>query len=74
MLSELYDNEQDTTAYMLFNATEPQKKETANFIITFEGKENAIVYNRGIPTTVALENGRMEVTLPSTEGILVIPY
>ena len=74
LVSELYDKERDTTAYMLFNATQPQKRETANFAITFEGKENAIVYTRGIPTTVALKDGKMEVALPSTEGILVIPY
>lgn len=74
LVSELYDKENDTTAYMLFNATEPKKNETAKFAITFEGKEKAVVYNRGIPTTITLNNGKMEATMPSAEGVLVIPY
>lgn len=81
MVTEQYDKKKDQYLYCAVNVTDPKcyKKKYQNekqlTVLTFDKKYNvADVYANGKWKTVALENGKLEVSLYSGDGTIILPY
>ena len=59
--------------YMIANANNPANDMATTVTVQFEQATRAVVYIDGKQTIVNLENGSYEVTIPSGEGVFVIP-
>ena len=59
--------------YMIANADGPRVGVASQVTLTFDDATSAIVYTDGVPKTVTLTGGVCEVTVPSGEGVFVIP-
>ena len=59
--------------YMIANADGPRVGVASQVTLTFDDATSAIVYTDGVPKTVTLTGGVYEVTVPSGEGVFVIP-
>ena len=74
MITELYDEKKDYTAYMLMNTTDPSEDKTSTLTVKFEGCNYAVLYEKGTARIVKLRGGKYTFNLESTEGCLVLPY
>jgi hypothetical protein len=74
MITELYDEKKDYTAYMLMNTTDPSEDKTSTLTVKFEGCNYAVFYEKGTARIVKLRGGKYTFNLESTEGCLVLPY
>lgn len=75
LVSELYDEEKGWFGYFVMNATNPYGSvATQTVTLTFSGYRNVQIYQDGVVRNVALENGRISLTLAEAAGAFVIPY
>lgn len=81
LITELYDKKKKQYMYCAINTTDIQryskkyKKEKQNTVLTFNENYNvADVYYKGRWKTVALENGKLEISLYCGDGIIILPY
>jgi len=81
LISELYDKKKKQYMYCAVNTTDIQrykkkyKKEKQLTVLTFDKKYNVVdVYQNGKWQTVALENGKLEIKLYCSDGIIILPY
>ena len=80
LVSELYDKSKKQYMYCAVNTTDLQryrkkyKNEKQNTVLTFNNYNVADVYQNGRWKTVALENGKLTVSLYSCDGIIILPY
>lgn len=81
LVTELYDKKKKQYMYCAVNTTDLQrykkkyKNEKQNTVLTFNENYNvADVYQNGKWKTVALENGKLTVSLYSYDGIIILPY
>lgn len=75
LVSELYDEEKGWFGYFVMNATNPYGSvATQTVTLTFSGYRNVQIYQDGVVKNVALENGRISLTLAEAAGAFVIPY
>ena len=59
--------------YMVANASGPREGTSAEVTLKFKDADSAIVYIDGVKRTVELVDGAYTVTVPSGEGVFVIP-
>lgn len=59
--------------YMIANASGPREGTSTKVTLTFNDADSAIVYIDGIKNTVKLTDGTYTVTVPSGEGVFVVP-
>ena len=74
MITELYDESKQYTAYMLMNTTDPAEDKTSTITVEFTGCNYAVIYEKGTSKIVQLKKGKYTFNLESTEGCLVLPY
>ena len=81
LVTELYDKKRAQYMICATNITDPKryrkhyKYEKQNTELTFaEGYNVADIYFKGKWKTVDLENGKLQVSLYSGEGVIVLPY
>ena len=80
-VSEQYDKKNQQYMYCVTNVTDPirykrkYQKENQATVVTFNEKYNvADVYFKGKWTTVALQNGKLNLSLYSGDGVIILPY
>ena len=74
LVNTLFDKENACKAYYLFNCSDPLLKVDAAIILQIKDVTHLQIYDRQGTREVALEDGKMSVVIPTTEGILIIPY
>ena len=74
ILSELYDAQKKVKGYFITNSKAPFERKGLTAEVSFPGRKYAVVYKKGNPEIVVLENGVLNVDLECADGILVLPY
>ena len=67
-----FADEEENTAYMVVNFTDPIKKLENKVEIEFDGKSRARVYRRGLPQDFVLEKNSLSVSLEPGEGVFIL--
>jgi hypothetical protein len=73
-VSQMYDEENKRTGYMVMNASDTAENKSNTVSVKFDNCLYATIYVKGVPQTVSLRNQVLELTLESGEGIFVIPH
>ena len=60
--------------YMIANASGPREGTATKVILKFNDADSAIVYIDGVKSIVELTDGLYTVTVPSGEGVFIIPF
>lgn len=74
IVTQLYDDEKDITGYMVMNASEPEDEVSDEVSLTFSGYKFATIYRKGVPETVGLADGTVEITVECGDCAFVIPH
>ena len=81
LVTEQYDKKKNQYMYCAVNVTDTKrypkkyKKEKQLTVLTFDKKYNvADVYQNGKWKTVSLEDNKLEVSLYSGDGVIILPY
>ncbi len=73
-VSQMYDEENKRTGYMVMNASDTAENKSNTVSVKFDNYLYATIYVKGVPQTVSLRNQVLELTLESGEGVFVIPH
>ena len=74
IMTQLHDDEKDITGYMVMNASEPENAVSDEVSVKFEGYKFATIYRKGVPETVGLADGVLELTIDCGDCAFVIPH
>ena len=74
IVTQLHDEKKDITGYVVMNASEPDKKVIDQVSVKFDGFKFATIYRRGVPETIGLADGILELTIECGDCVFVIPH
>lgn len=74
IMTQLHDDEKDITGYMVMNASEPEDAVSDEVSVKFTDYKFATVYRKGVPETVGLADGTVELTIDCGDCVFVIPH
>lgn len=74
IMTQLYDEEKDITGYMVMNASEPEDAVSDEVSVKFSGYKFATIYHKGVPETVGLADGVVELSIDCGDCVFVIPH
>ena len=72
MITQMKDAEKNLTGYMVVNISEPNEKLSSTVNVQFDGCDYATIYKKGVPETVGLTDGALELALECGEAAFVI--
>lgn len=74
IITQLYDASKNKTGYMVLNANDPAIQTVDNVQLKFDNFSFATCYYNGVPQTVQLNNGFLDLGIAAGEGVFVIPH
>ncbi len=74
LITQMKDAKKELIGYMVVNISEPNEKLASTVKVQFEGYDYATMYKEGVPETVGLTKGALEIELECGEAVFVIPH